>query len=363
MTKTVSHEDLAEILETIEVESASSFRLGGRRFTVSTATHDPSQPPRGHRPPVDQPAPLVTSLTHALYRYVYSHSWTGVVPEESGDPADVAAMRRGKEFQPDDALLARLSAANTTCERWEHGWTIGRIHSDGRIQARRGQLRRQVWPGQFLSKDGPGARPRIGSEISLFYAKESVALQPAFYYLFGETPEEQAHDYGIMRLYWNVSPEGAPALLGAVSRLLNRFRVPFRMKCAVALADYERTDVAVLYLPKCMARFVCGLLPELWSEVCDHLADAVPFFSRRLAPGLGLAEDPGNGESFGQHRCRLMAEAVWTCFLRGEQRTSARLAELEQLFSKNGVHPQNPHLNIDSLDWYDFAEVTHDRAA
>ena len=135
------------------------------------------------------------------------------------------------------------------------------------------------------------------------------------------------------------------------------------MKCAVALAEYDRTDVAVLYLPKCMTRFVFGLLPELWSDLREHLGDAVPFFSRSLAPGLGFAEDPGNGESFGQHRCRLVAEAVWTRFLRGEQGTSAGLAEVRRLFRRNGVHPDHVHLNLGSLEWYDFVEVSDDCAA
>ena len=349
-------ENLARLLAAVEVESDAGFRLGGRRFSLQ----DPGLPSAA-----SGVAPFVDRLTWVLYRYVYSHAWSGTLDDEpeQGETPQQAAERRRARLTPDEDLLGRLSAANPTSERWEHGWTIAQILPSGQIQAQRGHLQRLVWPGQFLSKDGPGAQHRVGAQISLFYSKESVALQPGFYYMFGETPEEQSHAYGIMRLYWNVEPSGAPPLLGVVGRTLNRYQVPFRMKCAVALPEYERTDVAVLYLPKSMTRFVFSLLPDLYDQVRDHVGDEVPFFSRKLAPGLSLAEDPGTGESFGQHRCRLVAEAVWNCFLHKDERPETRLAELRRLFADNRVHPDHCHMNADSREWYELPEVIDERAA
>ena len=38
-------------------------------------------------------------------------------------------------------------------------------------------------------------------------------------------------------------------------------------------------------------------------------ATAVPAFTLALRPGVGLAEDDGDGDSFGERRCALLAEA------------------------------------------------------
>lgn len=356
-------ESLGELFDAIRLESPEELTFGGRTFAVQVPQEEKPAGPAEQKPP--DAGPFVAALGTVLYRYVYSHPFHGSLPpeEDRGEPSADERAREEARRRPDPDLLARLSAANATRERWEHGWSIAQVLPDGQIQAQRGNLRRLVWPGQFLSLDGPGAQPRPGAQISLFYSKESTTLQPGFYYLFGETAEEQSHAYGIMRLYWNVSPEGAPRLLGAVSAALNRFFVPFRMKCAVALGEYERTDVAVVYLPKRLTRFGFDLLPEIYPKVREHLADDVPFFSRKLAPGLSLAEDPGTGESFGQHRCRLVAEAVWNCFLREENSTGARLEELERLFEANGVHPHHCHMNAHSAEWYETPEELDERAA
>jgi len=145
---------------------------------------------------------------------------------------------------------------------------------------------------------------------------------------------------------------GAPELVRSLSARLNFFQVPFRFKCSVMPGQYERTDVAVLYLAKRLFPFVADALQEVYPEVRPHLQPEVPFLTRRLAPGVGTAEDPGNGESFGQHRCRLLAESCWSCFLRGDQEAASRRAELRLLAGAQGADPERLHLNAGSLDCY-----------
>ncbi len=225
--------------------------------------------------------------------------------------------------------------------------------SQGQVLAARGTSRRTVWPGQFLSKDGPGARSRPGAEISLFYPKESTSLQPGFYYVFGETAEDESDGFGLVRIYWNVDLSGAPELVRLLSGRLNRFHVPFRFKCSVVPSQYERTDVAVTYLAKRFFPIFADLLADIHPRLRPTLGDDVPLFSKPLAAGVGVAEDPGTGESFGQHRCRILAETLWNCFLNGNQSLSARLSELDRRLAANGVDPRQLHLNAGSLDWYD----------
>ncbi len=332
---------IADLLAALRIESPQVFILGGKTFTVPPA---PAQPaPLAGQPAPEQTPPLVEWLSGALYRYAYSRPFRPPLPP--GDPPPNGTV--------DPALIAELAAANTSRDHWEEGWSISQIHSSGQVTAQRGNASRNVWPGQFLSKDGPGAPPRPGALISLFYPRESTSLQPGFYYCFGETPEALADGFGLARAYWNVTAEGAPQLVRLLSERLNRFHVPFRLKCATLRGEYGRTDVGVLYLSKRHFPFLGELLRDAYCELRPFLGEDVPLFARRYAAGIGVAEDPGNGESFGQHRCRVLAETCWSAFLRGDQSLESRLAEFHQRIAAAGTDPDRLYLNGDSLDVYD----------
>ena len=332
---------LADLLAALRIDSPQAFTLGGRSFAVPPAPAPAAGNPREQTP--DQTPPLVPHLTGALYRFAYSHPFHPPLPPE--DPPSTGTV--------DEALIATLSAANTGRDRWEEGWSISQVHSSGEVTAQRGNTTRGVWPGQFLSEDGPGSRPRPGARIRLFYPRESRSLQPGFYYCFSETPEPGYDGLGLVRAYWNVNAEGAPHLVRLLSERLNRFQVPFRMKCATLPGEYGRTDVAVVYLAKRAFPFFAGLLRSVYPEIRPFLGEEVPLFSRRLAPGIGIAEDPGNGESFGQHRCRVVAEACWSAFLEGRQDPGTLLGEVRRRLATAGVDPDRPWLNAGSLDVYD----------
>jgi hypothetical protein len=332
---------LADLFGAIRIESPQAFTVGGRTFNVPPAPVQPA-PAAGQAAP-EQTPPLVEWLSGVLYRYAYTRPFRPPLPLD--DPPATAMV--------DEALAAELSAANASRDHWEDGWSITQIHSSGEITVQRGNATRNVWPGQFLSKDGPGMPPRTGTHVSLFYPRESTSLQPGFYYCFGETPEDTAGGFGVARAYWNVTAEGAPRLVGLLSERLNRFQVPFRLKCATLRGEYGRTDVAVLYLVKRLFPFLGEVVRDVYPELRPFLGEDVPLFARRFAAGVGIAEDPGNGESFGQHRCRVLAETCWSGFLRGDQRPESLLAEFRQRLAAAGTDPERAYLNSGSLDLYD----------
>ena len=70
----------------------------------------------------------------------------------------------------------------------------------------------------------------------------------------------------------------------------------------------------------------------------------MPLFTKRLANGLGLAEDPSRGMSFGQHRCRLTAQALWRSFARGDADRNSRADSVASAFHREGLDPlRSPH--------------------
>jgi hypothetical protein len=338
-TKRDGNGAIKNVLSAIQVKSPHEFTFAGRTFTVQGANHQPAAPAT----PNAQLQAFVKTLAAYLYEFAYSRPFRAPLPEPET-----------RDYSADHPLMEALSAANMTRERWEHGWTIAQVLPQGQIMARKGNVQRSLWPGTYLSKDGPAAMLRAGAEISIFYPKESRSLQTGFYYAFGETPEDDTHGFGLTRLYWNVSFDGAPTLLRLITSRMNRFHVPFRLKFATSRSQYDRTDVAVVYLAKRFFRITAQLMLDVHPEIADSLDDAVPLFSKRVAKGLGVAEDPGTGESFGQSRCQRLAESVWNCHLRGEQLPSARWNEFRRLLKQSGIDPQHPHLNAGSVDWYEL---------
>lgn len=345
---------IKEVLSAIKVASPQEFDFAGRSCTVRgvghqhNGHHHAAHQHGGHEhaaqvasDPYSQA--FVATLSSYLYEYAYSRPFVAQLPEPAG-----------LDLSVDAGLLEALSMANTTRDRWEHGWVIEQIMQHGQVSAQKGSIRRSLWPGQFLSKDGPASIPRQGAEISVFYARESRSLQTGFYYAFGEEAEEAGDSLGLVRLYWNISFEGAPRLVGLVTSRLNRFHVPFRVKFATARSQFGRTDVSVIYIVKRFFHITAELMLDVHKEIEDAVGDDVPLFSKRLARGLGVAEDPGTGESFGQSRCRRLAESVWNCYQRGEQTTDARWSEFGRLLKESGLDPEHTHLNSGSLDWYEL---------
>ena len=62
-----------------------------------------------------------------------------------------------------------------------------------------------------------------------------------------------------------------------------------------------------------------------------------------MGHGLAFAEDPGAGTSFGEHRCRLLAEAAWSepAALADPRRFYASVFET---FRNAGLDLAQPHL-------------------
>ena len=329
------NDSLRSILSAIRIDSPDQFTFGGR--IVPVMGH--------HQHGAHAAHPLLTSLSGQLYEYAYSRPFRGNLPETNGF-----------SLVADSELVEAMSQANATRERWEHGWTVEQILAQGQIVARQGNHSRNVWPGQFISKDGPAAMLRVGADISIFYARESRSLQGGFYYAFGEAAEDYNRGFSLVRLYWNVSAAGAPGFVGAVTARLNRFHVPFRLKCATARNQFDRTDVAVIYLSRQYFSIAAELMLDVHPQIADFLEDDVPLFSKKVAKGLGVAEDPGTGESFGQSRCHRLAQSIWDCYQSGDQSDDGRLKKFRTLLSQSGINPDHLHLNAGSLDWYQLPE-------
>jgi hypothetical protein len=254
--------------------------------------------------------------------------------------------------------VADLQSANAARDRWQKGWQISTVHSSGWITAQRDSLERTFAPGEFVTKEGPGMPLRVGGRAEVYFAVESLQMQPGFYFAFGETVVDESDEAALLRFYWHLEPGGAAPLLHSVSTLLNRFQVPYRFKCLINTGAYGRADSAVVFIPRRWYQIAARLLRETRRSIASHLLTDVPLFARPLADGLGFAEDPGRGQSFGMHRCAALARAICNAAAATSAAATTKgalsTADVEVRLGAEGVSPSFPHLNPGSVDIYEF---------
>ncbi|HEX8353232.1 MAG TPA: T3SS effector HopA1 family protein [Pyrinomonadaceae bacterium] len=332
---------LRKIVRALDLRPPESFTLAGRVFSLAEAGAAHAQHAHGFAQ--NPPNPLAALLEQALYQHCYSRTFDGALRDEQAHPG-----HHGVDLTP------ALSEANATRERWDAGWQVYQVLPSGQVMAHKGGRTRALWPGEFISTDAPGLAPRPGMNLSVFFMRQTTTMQPGFYFAFGETQPEEFDSFSLVRFYWNLRPEGAAALLRSVTRGLNRFQVPFRIKCLTNSAFYTRNDSAVLYVDKRFFRVTSRVLAAVREEVSRHLRPETPLFTKHLADGLGLAEEPYTGESFGMQRCRILAEGLLGAHARSLRDDAARLEEVGRHFASYGLTLDAPYLNPRSVDQYEF---------
>ena len=234
---------------------------------------------------------------------------------------------------PFDRLGGALNALVDRVAPWEGDWIVLLLGADGLILAGRGSIQRMASPGRFASVDRPGLPPVPGERVWL--APLISFVDPATGQWAAQSP--QMPEAPMRRFYFSVGPAHVGPLAAALAALLHRRSLRFSMKCPGAAAGFDRTDALVLYL----AREDADAAEE--TIVATALATGVPMregrpaLTRALAPGIATADDPGDGRSFGQARCALLAAAIASA--PGER----RLAEvLTVALVDAGIDPAEP---------------------
>jgi hypothetical protein len=245
-------------------------------------------------------------------------------------------------------LTGILAAANRGRAIWVEGWRIEQVLDDGRIVARRNGTERAFQPGEYITHRGIGAGPKEGAAIVVYVAPGSSELQESFYHAMGESVAD-FESQSVVRIYWNIQAEGAPRLMESLTREFNRYQIPFRFKCLNNASHFPRRDAAVLYIESRFYPIAARLVESIHRDVLPWLNAGTPLFARRLGHGLALAEHPG--DSFGKHRCEILAAAMAAS--QGSP-VEDRLAEVRRHFEQRGLSWDAPWLNANSSGAYEY---------
>jgi hypothetical protein len=247
-------------------------------------------------------------------------------------------------------FVEELSDANSGHGHDENGWRVRTLMRDKVLVEKEGL---NLWARTQDCVVPTGEVLKTGLRLSLRFAKERVGLSPGFYMACGEAQNEETSD-DIVRLYWDLTPDGAVLFMKEATRRLNRHLLPFKLKVLNDRNAYSRCDAVVVYIHKSNYSDVARILGVIHQDVAIHLKQRTPVFTKVLAPGVGLAEDPIQELSFGEHRCGLLADGIIRAFEQGKKSLQERFQVIVERFAEDGIDLEKPFLNPGSRDNYNF---------
>ena len=337
--------NLGEILANTCIHSPSSFRIGNQApVDLRALSAGPAQAPAGTSPgPAANDSLLSETLWPNLYWTFYARGTLALCEEPLSEAAEALV---------DNDFVQQLSAVNGSRERFDSGWSVYQLGLDGCVHIRKGDAFRLARPGEYVLAAARGRSPHLGDPVLLMMPRENAQLQPGFYYAFGETPASDFDDSELSRFYFNVDADHVRMLIDGLSSRLNRYRIPYRFKCISHPRRLTRSDGAVLYIAKRFMGLATALVIEAVSEPALALRARVPSFAKPILPGLGVADDPGTAESFGQSRMRLIAAGLVQAFVARATDSGARLRAIREQFEAAGLCLAAPHLAAGNVDVY-----------
>ena len=294
---------------------------------------------------------LLEELKNYLYDIYFSgeKEGRGELPEQN--PAVVNNAIAGLNL----GFLAKLQDANLGTGFLDPGWVVVRADDKG-LQIEKEGLRLWVNPDVDLvsaSDLAPAARVCLKMPSSLFAGDCYVAIGNA-----GEPLADKPH----IRLYFNISADGAPVLMRMLSGALNAEGCRFTLNVLHDPRAYPRLDAVSLEMQADRYSLIRLILEQQAHTLSPYLAGAVPLFTCPLAPGIGLVECPEDGGDFGLSRCELLAEVLLTTQLP----STARPQLMVEQFTQHGLDWSRPYLNPGSTAHYaplSWASTSHGHQA
>jgi hypothetical protein len=314
------HQDICEIIQSIIIQSPVSFSILERSVTLPESIR------------ASEGNPLVTWLEGELYRSFYIRPLPHL--PTSSEP-----------IHP-QSFVTELSSANSGTGSWEPGWIVEHVDSGTQVCVSKDGL--TFWVGSAEVRSS--AEILQGVPCAVRVPKEFRNLMPGYYFAIGNG-NENATTVGVephCRLYWHLTANAARSFISLVTTTFNRERIPFRAKVLTNPSDYFRADSGVLYVPKRLFSGCWDLVLRIHSQLGDGLRHSVPMFTEVVAPGVAWADDPSGGLSFGQSRCRVLANALWAAHLGGLNVLEDIHECVTKQFSASGLDASRPHLEFNN---------------
>ena len=308
---------------------------------------------------------LSLQLRSFLYGIYYNGSLRTVLASDdnSVDLAVYQNLENNTYLGVNLEFYKRLHESNCGEGYFDPGWVVLRQECDGSLAVKKGSLIVHIERTSHLQPTQ--ATATVGDSVAIRMPRNLV--QNGFYVAVGNAGWENCSNLDVrtVRIYFNLSPDGAIAIMSAIARQLNKVGIPFTFKALYNPSSYGRYDSAVLYFERSNYEVVRQVVEKVYAENHSHFYAKVPLFTKLLAPGLALAEEPSRKfaakESFGMNRCQIVANGLLEARAKGEDSAESRMESILQQFSQLGIDYSKPYLNANSKDIYTRLDLRESR--
>ncbi|PSB42228.1 hypothetical protein C7B80_28100 [Cyanosarcina cf. burmensis CCALA 770] len=325
--------------------------------------------------PLELPAEVVVRFQHLpidlqhrylnlrLRSFLYGIYYNGSLRAALAPQSETAAMASPLNNIENNTFLGidlefynRLHQSNCGEGYFDPGWQVRRQENDGTLAVIKNGLTLYIQRDHHLKVLEQSAA--IGNIVAIRMPKN--LMEKGFYIAVGNAglgDRTQTNSNSVtVGIYFHLIPEGAVAVMERLTRQLNEIRIPFIFKVLYNPADYRCYDSGVLYSEKSNYEAIWQVLKTVYAETKAHFHPNIPLFTKLLAPGLGLAEEPDRKfaaqESFGMNRCQIVANGLLEAWHSVDDSPKKRITCILQQFSHLGIDWQLSYLNAKSKDIY-----------
>jgi HopA1 effector protein family len=296
---------------------------------------------------------LSLQLRSFLYGIYYNGSMRSSLALDADEQPVQLDLENNTLMGIDMTFFQRLHDSNCGTGYFDRGWTILKAEDDENLVVKNGGLRIHIQREKHLSESEQQAQ--AGDIVAIKMPKNR--MQSGFYMAVGDLGFSRPQQEDILvRIYFSLTPDGAVAVMKSLTQGLNEVGIPFSFKVLYNPQDYQRHDAGVLYFDWQDYKVVMDVLDSLYTEHRSHFLSEIPLFTKQLATGLGLAEEPdrkfAERESFGLNRCQIVANGLLELHGQDSDSFSSRMTAILAQFSLVGINLQCPYINSDSEDIY-----------
>jgi hypothetical protein len=329
---------LTEIIDAIEI--SDDFTVRHRDYLPLEVDSD-SVERLYSLPPSLQAKYLTIQVQNYLHDLYFTHTLEDGVTSEKLDNKS-PQIRNGNVDGIDRDFIQRLHSSNFSNGYLDADWQIVGKSAEREIVVVKDGLHLHIDRERHLSTNI--ATLNIGDRVSIYLPKNLIERE--FYLAVGNAglPNRQQS----VQLFFNFTPNAAIAMATRLTRELNHLNIPFELAILLEPSQFDRYDGGRLCLSQAEYLEYQNILAAIYRDIRAEFSYPIPLFTKQLAPGVGIAETPLNGEDFGMNRCRILATGLVTAYLTGEEPAIA----IDNQFTNLNIDLSRPYLNSPSLDPY-----------
>ena len=212
------------------------------------------------------------------------------------------------------------------------------------LAARDGERPRALLAGDYCHSsvsERSGLSPRVGEQL-LVVRRQDAPPAEGWWRTWGGGWRPSQPPEALTRLYLAVEHERVLELIGGLTATLQELATPWLLKAAAERVALGRPDAVVVYLPSSDlgdAPESAPLIRTIASCASRLVRDVRPALTYSIERGVALAEDPADGQSFGERQSSLAARALIAARDTGEDPHQVLIAALRAA----GLDPVRPH--------------------